>query len=202
MDIIRVDSYYDNRFSQKILNQKGCFLLDNEFFEVEIISRREAVIRGSDKEKYKYVIERFMYYSPHITKYYDELNNLIIEYPKKEIICIPINKIQPSQFYIDEDKIKAISTFIDKKEDIIIQVMKWKDIFISLDGHTRLFYAIQNGWDSVYTVIEEDKKWALDFVKEAQKRNIYSIKDLKILSHYEYEINWYKFCNNFLGNNI
>lgn len=44
MEIKRIDIYTDNRFSQKVLLQHGCFLIDGTPYEVEIFSDFEAVI--------------------------------------------------------------------------------------------------------------------------------------------------------------
>lgn len=67
MDIERVNEYSDPRFSQSVLNQHGCFLADGEPYEVEIISQREAVIRGQDAAIYPEIIEQFRFFTPHIT---------------------------------------------------------------------------------------------------------------------------------------
>ena len=47
MEIKRINSYDDNRFSQTVLLQHGCFFLaDGKPYEVEIISDYEALISG------------------------------------------------------------------------------------------------------------------------------------------------------------
>ena len=52
MELKRINSYIDERFSKGGLLQHGCFLVDNNPYEVEIISDYEAVIRGEDKALY------------------------------------------------------------------------------------------------------------------------------------------------------
>ena len=49
MEITRINTYEDNRFSTKALLQHGCFLVDGEPYEVEIISEYEAIISGADQ---------------------------------------------------------------------------------------------------------------------------------------------------------
>lgn len=44
------------------------------------------------------------------------------------------------------DKVKAIEPFIKSEESIIISLAKIKDSFISLDGYTRLYYAVSKGY--------------------------------------------------------
>ena len=60
---------------------------------------------------------------------------------------------------MDVDKIAAVSTFIEKPQDIVIQVIPFEGRYISLDGHTRLYFAVMKGWDSVRAVIESSDDW-------------------------------------------
>lgn len=59
MDIKRMDTYHDSRFSQNVLRQHGGFLVDGDPYEVEIISDREAVITGANPALYPAVIDAF-----------------------------------------------------------------------------------------------------------------------------------------------
>ena len=56
MEIKRINTYRDPRFSQTVLNQHGCFLADGEPYEVEIISHYEAIIRGREEAVYPEII--------------------------------------------------------------------------------------------------------------------------------------------------
>ena len=71
MNITRANSYKDDRFSQKVLLQHGCFLVEEAPYEVEIISDFEAIVRGENREMYPEVIEEFRFYTPHITRFLD-----------------------------------------------------------------------------------------------------------------------------------
>ena len=199
MNIKRINSYTDFRFSQTSLYQHGCFLVDEEPYEIEIISDYEAVVRGKDKEIYTAVIEEFLFFTPHITMFYDENREIVKQYPRAEIFELAIKEIQPSQFYVDQDKIDAISTFIEKGEDIIIQVIKQGEKYISLDGHTRLYYAVMKGFDRVRAVMTETDDYIFDFVAEAQKRGIFTPKDLILVSHEEYEKKWNQYCDEYFS---
>lgn len=194
MEIKRIDVYEDGRFSQPVLLQHGCFLVDGAPYEVEIISETEAIIRGADQRLYPAVIEEFRFFTPHIVRFYDSDGTVIKAFPDVERIKLPLNQIQPSQFYVDKEKIAAISSFIHKADDIVIQVMPYQDGFISLDGHTRLYYAVMNGWEYVHAVVETPADWAYRFVAEAQKRGICTPRDMMLVSHGEYEEKWNRFC--------
>lgn len=207
MEIERIDTYEDSRFSQKVLQQHGCFLVDGAPCEVEIISDFEAVIHkgangyihGNILADFSPLIDRFRFYTPHITRFYDENRRIIREFPAAQLLTLKMEQIQPSQFYVDRDKIAAISNFIHKAEDIIIQVLPYQGRFISLDGHTRLYYAVMQGWEHVRAVAETDDGWVHSFVEEAKNRNIYTPSDLIPVSHAEYVEKWDGFCDAFFA---
>lgn len=131
------------------------------------------------------------------TKFYNSRGNIIKEYSTVFIKTISLEEIQPSQFYVDEEKIFAIQKFVHSANDIIIPVMPYKGRYISLDGHTRLYYAVLNEWKAVRAVVESSDVYIFDFVKEAQKREIYTPQDIKMVSHSEYEKKWYQFCDEY-----
>ena len=174
MEIKRIDTYDDTRFSKSVLLQHDCFLVDEVPYEVEIISESEAVIRGADQTLFPIVIAEFRFYTPHIIRFYDNDRNVIKVFPNIKLLKIPLNQIQPSQFYVDKDKITAISNYIHEADDIVIQVMPYQNGYISLDGHTRLYYAVMKGWKYVRAVEETSDDWVYRFVAEAQKRNIHT----------------------------
>ena len=72
MDIERINSYDDKRFLKHILNQHGCFLVDGNPYEIEIISESEAIIRGKKLSCFDELIEEFRFYTPHIYIFYDD----------------------------------------------------------------------------------------------------------------------------------
>ena len=53
------------------------------------------------------LIEYFRFHAPHVIFFYDTDGKLIKEYPHPDLVKIEIEKIQPSQFYIDEEKVEA-----------------------------------------------------------------------------------------------
>lgn len=195
MDIQRINTYSDSRFSQKVLFQHGCFLADGQPCEVEIVSDSEAIVRGGNTAAFEEVIEDFRFYTPHITKFFDETGALIREFPDVVLLALPLAQLQLSQFYVDQEKITAISSFIHAPRDIIIQVAKLDGQYVSQDGHTRLYYAAMQGWDTVRAVEAEADDYIPDFVREARARGIFSPRDMLPVSHREYEEKWYGFCD-------
>ena len=195
MNITRINSYKDDRFSQKVLLQHGCFLVEEVPYEVEIISDYEAIVRGENRELYPEVIEEFRFYTPHITRFCDDQGRTVVEYPKAQPFAVSLEEIQPSQFYVDEEKLAAVSSFIREPDDIIVQVLPFDGRYISLDGHTRLYLAVIKGWNSVRAVVDASGDYIYGFAEEAQRRNIHSPKDMELISHGEYEEKWHRFCD-------
>ena len=150
----RVNTYLDDRFLKKVLNQHGAFLVGDDPYEVEIVSKTDAIIRGKNSNFYEAVIDEFRFYAEHITNFWDETNNLVKTYPAVELVKIPMAEIQPSQFYVDEIKKQAVSDFVHTEEDLIIPLVNWEGHNVSVDGHTRLFVAA-----------EKESKMCMDFIQ-------------------------------------
>ena len=197
IQIRRIDSYDDERFSTQVLYQHGAFVVNNSLiYEVEIISQNEAIIRG-DERFYKEVIEEFRFFAEHITKFYDKERNIVIEFKNIPTIDVSIDRIQPSQFYVDSTKKMAVENFINMEMDVIIPLVEYGDRYISMDGHTRLSVAIDKGFKSVKGIIVQGDEWLHKFVEEAIKRNVKTPYDLEVLSHEDYDIKWNRFCDEF-----
>lgn len=199
MEIKRITEYNNPLFSEIVLKQRGAFLIDEEPYEIEIISSDSALVRGKNRENFKKLIEYFRYYSPHILNFFDENDKKIISFEKKPVLTLEVDKIQPSQFYIDEDKVNALKGFIKNSKDIIIQVVKSDDGYICVDGHTRLFIAFLKNFKNVLAIETEFEDDTNYFVSQAKKRNIFTIKDLKLVSHSDYKKLWLNFCDSYFN---
>lgn len=195
MTIKRIDRYDDKRFSKTVLFQHGAYDIDGVPYEVEIIDSECAVIRGKDTEKYLSLAEEFRFHAPHISRFVNSYGITVFEFPTPEQFNLPLNLIQPSQFYVSSQKLQAVRSFIKKPEDIIVPVIRRKNRYVSLDGHTRLYLAHEKKWKTVRAVISETDEWIRRFVEEAEKRCIYLPSDLQLVSHEEYEICWNMFCD-------
>lgn len=200
IDIKRIDSYKDSRFDQEALDQHGCFIVNGKYpYQIKIISKDSALVEG-DGKYIKEVIDEFRFFSEHISKFYARDGRLIESFEPLSIFRVAIDKIQPSQFYVDEEKLNAITSFVKTPEDIIIPIAKLDNIFISLDGHTRLRLGSKLGFESIYAYISEDFEGIDYFVKECQKRSVFSPKDMEILTHEDFDNKWNKFCDDYFNN--
>ncbi len=200
MDIERINEYSDPRFTKEVLNQHGAFVADEKYpCSFRITGENTAEIDFHDYSEVMPLIDNFRFYAEHITTFCDKSGNIIAEFPKVKIFPLGIDLIQPSQFYVDRDKVNAVSDFIGSGDDIVIPVMKRDGRYISLDGHTRLYYAYTRGWKTIRAFEAEVNEYVLDFVQEAKKRGVLSVWDMALLSHSKYEIKWNKFCDDFFA---
>ncbi len=199
MDITRINTYDDPRFSAEALNQHGCFLADGKPCEVLITAEDTARITGAEASALPALIEAFRFNAPHITRFVDASSRLLQVFPPRKPLSIPLTDIQPSQFYVDEEKLAAVRSFIRQPEDIIIQVLPHAGRYIALDGHTRLYLAVIERWTHVRAITEETDKYIFDFAAQAQKRGIHTPADMALVPHAEYEIKWNRFCDDYFS---
>lgn len=200
-EIERINGYSDSRFSQKALLQHGAFLIDGQPYEVEVTGPCSALVRGPDREAYPELIELFRFYGEHICRFYGEEGELLAEYPPVELFRLRLDCLQPSQFFVDIDKLEAVKSFVRAPEDIAVPVQRYEDRFISQDGHTRLAAAVELGFEYVLAFETQANDYILGFVAEAIRRGVSSPYDLPVIPHEEYEIKWNQFCDGFFERN-
>ena len=201
MEIKRLNSYSDVRFSDLALRQHGCYLVDGHPCEVLILSQDTARITGAPDNSLPPLIDAFRFHAPHITRFVDAQGRLLHCFPPRELLTISLDDIQPSQFYVDEEKLAAVSSFLHRPEDIIVQVLPQDGRFIALDGHTRLYWASQRGWASVRAVTETADAYIFAFAAEAERRGIRTPADMDLVSHDEYQVKWHQYCDDFFQRN-
>lgn len=114
-----------------------------------------------------------------------------------------LRDIQPSQFYISEEKIRAILLWFNK-DDLSnfepIPVKKLNGRIIFTDGHTRAWVAHTAGLETVPFVWDEDD---LDWeayqmcVDACIEQNVRTVADFegRILSSNEYRQKWAGWCD-------
>lgn len=197
MQIERIHNYIDSRFPSEVLWEHGAFLIDNYrpcMFKIR--DYHSATVFFDDYTNISEIIDEFRFYAEHITVFYDNKDRIIAEYPPVTLKTIPLEEIQPAQFYVDLDKVKAVSRFIRNSGDIIIPVIYDTDVgrWVSLDGHSRMYYASTQGWQTVRAFESKPGAYVPRFVEESRQRGILSPKDIIPLQHDEYEEKWFGFC--------
>lgn len=201
MVVQRINEYEDSRFEPDILRQHGAFVVDGKYpCGFRILDGQSAEVYYHDYTDMGEILETFRFYTGHIHRFYSPDGRLLKEYPPMELFDLPLGEIQPSQFYVDREKLLAVESFIRGPEDIIIPVMEYEGRYVSEDGHTRLYLAYQRGYDHVRAFAEKDAGgYISDFMLEAQERGVFHVADMNVLSHEEYEVKWNKFCDEFFA---
>lgn len=119
------------------------------------------------------------------------------------IHSLTIRDLQPSQFYISNEKIENIKKWFDPKDLSNFESIPIKQLdgeIVITDGHTRLVVALLSGLESVPLIWDEDDlNWDMyrECVKECKKQGILSPINLlkRIVSKEEYDIKWNKWCD-------
>ena len=116
---------------------------------------------------------------------------------------IDISRIQPSQFYVSEEKLQAIETWFDPanlSNFDPIPVKKLDGELVSTDGHTRCVAALLAGLTAVPFVWEQDElNWEMyrRCVAACKEKGILCMVDLqsRIIPASEYEVKWNQWCD-------
>lgn len=201
MDIQRIDSYNDFRFSLEVLYQHGAFLADGAPWAFRIISDHEAVVSAESLivDALAEVAEDFRFYARHITTFYDEAGTCLLKLPPVERREVEIDSLQPSQFSVDREKCAAVGEFLHGPADLVIPVLELDGALVVLDGHTRLYTAWQRGIRTamVFSSAQEQelRETIGGFVQEARRRGIFHVSDMALLSPQEQEEQWHSWCD-------
>jgi len=119
-----------------------------------------------------------------------------------KVFRMKLNSIQPSQLYISSEKLSEVMKRFDVDDPESIEpipIKKLGDDVIFVDGHTRAFAAFLYGVSEVPVYWEDEElDWdayeiCVEWCKENGIRTISDLKD-RIVSQKEYEILWYKRC--------
>ena len=199
MKIIRADSSDTDIFSEYELGFGACcFFTEGKthkyFFEIK---GREATLFSNTKQYIPQAIEEFLFYSGFVVTIKDENGNILLTRTKPEPFLLEIEKIQPSQFYINQKKLESCKKWIKCPEDVYIPIVTGNGKAISLDGHTRMRAAMDLGYACVYVYPDEHDEYIFYFADEAIKRRINSVSDMELVSDEDYKIKWHKFCDDF-----
>lgn len=116
---------------------------------------------------------------------------------------IDIEKIQPSQLFINRSKLDMIKQnycTTNVEEIPPIPIIHLNEEYIYVDGHTRAFYLWSRGEKKILTYIYTENDIDLReyeiFVNWCKEENIRKISDLelRIIENYDYEKRWIKRC--------
>ena len=203
-DIKRIDSLQECPGADPLfILRHTAFLVGESVVSFEILTFEQAVIHGDqaileNQPLLEEVIREFRFYSFHVTQFLDKQHRLLRSFPPVALQLVEIDSLQPSQFYVNLEKMEQCAQWIENVHHLIIPVRSGTNYIC--DGHTRLYAALQKGILQCYIYDAEDSgDYLLDFVKMARERNIFHVSDLQSLSDSEYKALWWQFCDNYFA---
>jgi len=201
MEIIRAGMDDTNMFSKEQLAHGACcfYTADKSIRYYFEIQGHEAILYAYEQKYINEVIDEFLFYSNFVTCIKHTNGHVLKQRDAIKLEPFAILKIQPSQFYINEQKLINCKSWIKSQEDIRIPVATIDGKVVSLDGHTRLRAALDLGYTHAYIYPDDCGDYTAAFVNEAINRNIFGIFDMAILPNDEYKVRWDKFCDYFLA---
>ena len=182
-------------YSEKNRLLGNCFTIkkDIEFHYEFDIRGFEALIICDNLVYINEAIEEFRKYNKYISVYYNEDRSFYKAYDEIHTFKLPINIIQPTEFFINEENLSNISKLLEDKE-VYLPVNILNDEYVLLDGHTRLYAKYLEDCKMVNVYIDEMDDKIDDLVYMAKEQNIHNIKALKTLNNEEYN-EYLKFIN-------
>ena len=113
-----------------------------------------------------------------------------------------LNSIQPSQLYINSDKLGYVMRRFQQPERVLVRpipVKKLGNQVVFVDGHTRAFAAFLLGFSEISVYWEDEE---LDWeeyeicVRWCMQEGIHTISDLRnrIVSNEDYQVLWLDRC--------
>ena len=128
---------------------------------------------------------------------------VLVEKPGALLSSRKLSDLQPSQFYISEEKLQKVERWFDPAdlknfEPIPVKLLDGE--FVMTDGHTRAAAALRAGLQSVPLCPDEDElDWEMYrvCVAAAKERGVFSPADLleRILPKDPYEEKWNRWCD-------
>lgn len=79
--------------------------------------------------------------------------------PPDKIFELPLTKLQPSQLYVSDGKLRLAQTWFDPSDQTHfdpIPIKLYNDNYLMTDGHTRAILAVRAGWKSVPVTWDND----------------------------------------------
>lgn len=200
MEIVRDRTNNNYSYKNKILGNCFTITCDNQSFFYEFdIHKNQALIITNDIKYIENAIDEFRKYNFNITTFYTKDKCFYKSFDEVFTFKLPINIIQPSQFFINEDKLLNIENNLDF-DDITLPVAIINDEYVLLDGHTRLYYLYLNNIKMVNVYIDSYDSYIKDFIYIAKENNIFNIEKLTKLNNEDYEKYWIGFCNSYFEN--
>lgn len=121
----RIDDYKNLGIDQAICDQHGVFMMnDMTISKVEIISQDSAIVHVENIDNLNELLDEFRFYAEHITNFYNDKHELLKKYPHKNLMEVDILTLQPSQFFVSEEKVNTVSSFVNTSKDVVVPIIR------------------------------------------------------------------------------
>ncbi len=187
MEIIRdrESSFYSEK--AKILGNAFTIIDNNIKYYYEFIpDGTKSIIKYNDMKYIIDAINEYRIYNKHVTKFKDINNNFYKAFDDIFYFKLPIKVIQPSNFFVDLDKIAIFEEYIDPS-NVYLPVAIINDEYVLLDHHNLLYFLNECNIKLVNVFITDYDEYINDFVYLAKENNIFNVNGLKALKHEDYE---------------
>lgn len=166
----------------------NCFTVDDGksvyHYEFEI-NGHEAKVKYDSILYIKDAIKEFRKYNLQVNSFYNENRSFYQGFDPVQTFKLPIDILQPSQFFLDKEKIDNIEKYLPD-EDFYVPVCIIDDEYVLLDGHSRVRYLYDNYIKMVNVYMDEPCEMTQEYIYVAKENNLFKIKQLELLPHEEY----------------
>lgn len=188
MKIIR--DYESTVYTTKNRLLGQCFtVIENKikyYFEFDIRGF-EAYIKYDRITLVDMVIEEFRKYFGYINIFYNEDRTYYRAFDDTYTFKLPIKIIQPSKFFINKERLDAVSKYLEDKE-VYIPVALIDDEYVAISGHTKIYAKALEDAKMVNVYMADYIPDNLDdLVYMAKENNILKISQMEILTDEEYK---------------
>lgn len=180
----RCDNFYT--FDNKALG--NCFTVYNgkEIYHYEFeINQNQALVKYDSILFIKDAINEFRKYNKNVIRFYNSDRSFYLGFDEIQTFKLPIDILQPSKFFIDMDKYKAIEKHLEN-ETFVVPVCIIDDEYVLLDGHARVRYLIDNYIKMIDVYMDNPSIDVQNYVYIAKENNLFKVKNMEILPHEEY----------------
>ena len=166
----------------------NCFTIYDEksYYHYEFeINDKEAKVKYDSILYIKEAIKEFRKYNQQVSSFYNENRTFYQGFDPIFTFKLPIDILQPTEFFIDEQKLDTIEKYLGN-ETLYVPVCIIDDEYVLLDGHARVRYLQDNYVKMVDVYLAEPKEYTQDVIYIAKENNLFKIKQMEILPHEEY----------------
>ncbi len=169
---------------KKIYNENIIKYIINDIKYEFIINNNEAIINYNNIIYLEGIVNEFHLLHPNICYYHSNDYNFEMRFDKLFSFKLPINIIQPTKLFLNENYIKDINNI--NYDEITFPVNIINDEYVLLKGHHLLYQALNDDIRMVNVYIKEYDESLNNILYILKEQNINNINNLEILDENNY----------------